>query len=177
MLGHVVSKTHLLHHFNPLIQNKDAYLRMFMSSHHLCQDLTPFGFSQVPRPNLMKKYSALALQLIGLATNGVLSHVTTKRAIEDLALVQPKLMSLVEPKDREFFYLELSRSLRALLSWFRDYKKYPETKKSVLKKCQVGDQALFDGVVAHLQLVNKKKEKKVLDGAQQIPMTNPHALH
>ena len=103
----------------------------------------------------MKKYSTLASQLIALAPNAVLSHVTTKEAVRELVLLQPKLLSLLGPKDQDIFYLELSRSLRTLLSWFRDYKRYPATKTSVLKKLGVGDGALLDAVVANLVLKNK----------------------
>ena len=103
----------------------------------------------------MKKYSTLAVQLIGLARNGVMGHVTTTMGIKELTLLQPKLLGRLEPKERDIFLLELSRSLRTLLAWFRDYKRHPSVRKTVLKNLKVGDEALLDGVVANLLLCNK----------------------
>ena len=103
----------------------------------------------------MKKYSNLALELIKLAPNGMLGHLSTKKAIEDLALLQPRLLSILQPKDHETFALELSRSLRTLLTWFRDYKKSSSTRKALLKHLKVGDAELLDNVAAHLLLANK----------------------
>ena len=103
----------------------------------------------------MKKYSSLAFQLIQLARNGMLSHLCTKKAVEDLALLQPKLLAILAPKDHEAFALELSRSLRTLLTWYRDYKRFSSTRKTLLKHLKVGDAELLDKVAAQLLLQNK----------------------
>ena len=74
-----------------------------MSSHNWAQDLTPFGFPQVPRPNLMKLHSGITAIWAGLQC---------QEGLKGLGTFEPKLMLLVEPKHRDVVCLELSRSLR-----------------------------------------------------------------
>ena len=88
--------------------------------------------------------------------NGILSHITMKKSIEDLILLQPNLVSNIEKVTD--FVLELSRALRTLLAWFREYKKYEETRRIILKHSNAGDKAILDQVVAKLVLRNADEE-------------------
>ena len=104
----------------------------------------------------MLRYASLASMLIEHAKNGILFHITMKKSIEDLILLQPNLVSNIEKVTD--FVLELSRALRTLLAWFREYKKYEETRRIILKHSNAGDKAILDQVVAKLVLRNADEE-------------------
>ena len=119
------------------------------------QDLTPCYLNLAPRVVLMKKYASLAKQLIHHAKNGVLSHVCTTKGIQELALLHPSWFEHIQ--DKVEFALLMSRCLRTLLFWYREFKDKERAKQTILKKSLVGDEAVLQNVVVNLILKNKEE--------------------
>ena len=103
----------------------------------LCQDLIPNHFGHAPRLHSMIKFAPLARELVGFIKNGVMSHVACTKAIKELYLVKPGLVQKV--RDPVTLALEISRAIRTLLCWYREYCKGKAT--SILKKATKGDEA------------------------------------
>ena len=101
----------------------------------------------------MIKFAPLATRFISFASNGVLGHIDLTRGIEEITLVHPGLIANIKkPAD---FILELSRALRTLLSWFRDFKKGGQKRAAILRNALSGDEAVLEAVVEKLVLINK----------------------
>ena len=79
---------------------------------------------------MMIKYAEMAKNLIVFVKNGVMSHLATKKALMDLFAIQPNLVASV--KHKTSLVLELSRGIRTMLCWYREFKK-GTYKRSLLK--------------------------------------------
>ena len=101
----------------------------------------------------MLRHGSLAASLFVMAKNGVLSLVETNMACEQLVRLQPQLAS--KAKCVTTLVLQLSRGVRTLLSWFRDYKK-GKGKRQLLKGASAKDEAFLDSIVENLVLINAK---------------------
>ena len=140
-----------------LIQHKAIETCTFLGlSSCFLEDLLPNYNKLSPRRSIMVKYSQLATMLLAHARNGVLSHVTTKKAIEDLIALNPALTTNVN-KVLDII-LELSRSLRTLLGWFRDYVKYASTRKVINKHLKSREVAILQNVAKTLVLTTRRKD-------------------
>ena len=117
------------------------------------QELLSKHFGHAPRKEAMIKFSSLAARLISLAPNGVLAHTIVTAGIEQITLLQPHLVAkLKKPGD---FALELSRALRTLLSWFRDFKEGGRKKAALIRKAQAGEEGILEKTVENMMLKNK----------------------
>ena len=122
------------------------------------EDLLESHFGLVPRISSMRKHGLLAGRLLELAKNGVLSPRDTTTSISQLLALQPKLSLGIQ--NTETFVLELSRGLRTMLSWFRDWK--AGRAQSQFKRCSASEKALFEGVVKNMELINPEDSKASL---------------
>ena len=113
------------------------------------EDLTPAYFKLGPRPSSMSKHGVLAAAFIKVACNGVLSPFQTTKGILELLAVEPNLK--VGIKNEEKFALLLSRGLRTLLTWFREYRK-GKTRRSILRQLPSSQEAFLDNVVQNMVL-------------------------
>ena len=104
----------------------------------------------------MLKHVWLASSLVSLCRNGVLSQVETTKGVTDLTALEPGLVSDV--KDVEKFCLQMSRGIRTLLGWFREYKKGP-VRKQLAKQSSATQLAALDAVAKKMILANKKVVK------------------
>ena len=101
-----------------------------------CQDLLPMNFNLVPRLSSMLKYNELAKDLIQFVKNGVMAHVSTKKALQDLFAIQPSLIKNAALKTS--LTLEISRGIRTMLCWYREFKK---GKRAFLKHASPSEEA------------------------------------
>ena len=106
----------------------------------------------------MIKFSSLAARLISFAPNGVLAHTIITAGIEQLTLLQPHLVAKL--KKPEKFALELSRALRTLLSWFRDFKEGGRKKAALIRKAQAREEGILEKTVENMVLKNKVTRDK-----------------
>ena len=86
---------------------------------------------------------------MALAPNGVLSPKQTTKALRELFTVEPNLALGI--KSVEKFVLLLSRGLRTLMAWYRQYCK--GDRKAILKQCP-DQEAFLDKVVENMVLTN-----------------------
>ena len=120
------------------------------------QELLSKHFRHAPRTDAMIKFSSLASRLISFAHNGVLAHTIVTAGIEQLTIVHPNLVAKIKkPGD---FALELSRALRTLMSWFRDFKEGGRKKAAIIKKANPGEEAILEKTVEKLVLENKETQ-------------------
>ena len=117
------------------------------------EDLLEAYFGLVPRLSSMTKHGLLAARLLELAKNGVLSPRDTTSAIKEWMVVDQKLFHGMD--NPETFVLELSRGLRTLLSWFRDFA--VGRAHSQFKRCSASEKAFFQGVVKDMTLTNPEE--------------------
>ena len=94
------------------------------------ENMTQRDFRDTVKLHFLTEYATLALALVMHARNGVLGHVCCTRAFDDLLLLEPKLVAKSRCK---FSSLELSRGLRAVMTWFREYAKKAVFRKRILK--------------------------------------------
>ena len=98
-------------------------IRHFLSQHKIhdlaqgLQDLLSLETSWAPRLSIMIKYADMVVEVVKHAKNGVLSHCTLKRALEDVCVLVPGVR---QPKT---IVLELSAGIRILMAWFREFGK------------------------------------------------------
>ena len=104
----------------------------------------------------MVRYAPLAKNLIALARNGVLSHVCTKKSLEAMIMMEPKLGRGV--KVVEALCLELSQCIRTLLCWFREFKKTDQNKKTILRGGSYAESVILHNVITDLVLSNADED-------------------
>ena len=118
------------------------------------QDLLAHNLKHAPRRSVMMKFGDLAAKIIDVAPNGVLNPMPTKEAIDELVLIRPGLIANV--KKPAFFTVELSISLRALMSWFRDFKRNGKAKMTLMKGALAAEEAVLAQAVHAMVLKNKE---------------------
>ena len=79
-------------------------------------------FDETPGVGPMLHHADLCYELVLLACNSVLGHVCCKKAWADLLLLEPGLKGNGKKK-KDALDLELSKSLRTLMYWFREFAK------------------------------------------------------
>ena len=118
------------------------------------QDLLAHNLKHAPRRSVMMKFGDLAAKIIDIAPNGVLNPMPTKEAIDERVLIRPGLIANV--KKPAFCIVELSTSVRALMSWFRAFKRNGKAKVTLMKGALAAEEAVLAKAVHSIVLKNKE---------------------
>ena len=116
-----------------------------------CQDLLASDFKMAPRVKSMLKHGQLVFEFIKKAKNGVLAQVATNVAVAELMTVEPNLVKKTAKPDK--FVLLLSRCIRSLLGWFRDYRR-GRYRRQVLRRASPCEKDFLESVIQDLELKN-----------------------
>ena len=122
--------------------------------------LLPSRFAPDARLPAMIKFASLCRELVSCIKNGVMSHVTCTRAVQELYLLRPNLLTKL--KNPGTFALLLSRSLRTLLCWYREYAK--GKMQSILKKATEAEEATWGSNKPPPRMATPLRSYLVLDG-------------
>ena len=113
----------------------------------------------------MLKHGLLVVAFIKKAKNGVLGQVATNVAMSELMKVEPGLAKKIEVPTT--FELLLSRGIRSLMGWFRDYRR-GRYRRQILRKATSSEKDFIESVVKDLVLQNAKVEWKVGPGRPKM---------
>ena len=100
------------------------------------KDILPSHFDQGPKLCAMIKYASLCRELVYFIKKGAMSYVACTKAFQDLWALQPDLVKKV--RKSVTLALQLSRALRTVLCWFREFAKGKAV--ALLKKATEADE-------------------------------------
>ena len=119
-------------------------------------DMRRHRFKLCPRVCMMMKYSGLVRCVIVEAKNAMLGPRTCKQAWRDLCLLQP---SLTKTQKLTTLIQQLSRGLRTVCTWFREYAKPGKARAKLLKTLSSAQKAVLDRAIDGIVLGNKESKK------------------
>ena len=126
---------------------------------NLIADLIGKDFKIAPRKDVMLRYSELCAGVIVYAKNGVLSGPVVETAILDLQKVEPKLCG--DKRLTKRYLMDASKGLRAVLSWYREYKKGGKIRRILSKDSSDGQRKILEDVSNQLILKQPNTKKEV----------------
>ena len=106
----------------------------------------PLYFKLAPRLDQMIRYEDLIKELVMHVKNGVMSHTTFMEALWEVRRLEPKMDHFTKHKGREAFYMVVSRGVRTLLGWWREFHKCGDTQRILLDGASDGQRRILHDV-------------------------------
>ena len=131
------------------------------------QDLAGLHFNLAPRLKVMMRFSGLAKSLIRYARNGVLSGNCFIDAMWELRRLEPRFENFGSAKKRDIFILEVSKGIRTLLSWWREFYKGGASRETLWRQASDLERKVLEDVSSGLVIPEEKKKGKKMEAGEK----------